>query len=229
MSFELGYVSYQGLSDLSPQAPGSFYSTNVLLDSLEDCGLNHKPVHSCSGFPKLNFWRPPQDKKCFGDQAFWEVSNQWWVKCSVCIKQVFKNPCSFISSNTFVPLEVMLSNQNHYLAVSQPSGAKLRCWKIKRRQRSPEMQCIISTIQYSHESPKSLFLLFLSMWKLHCNIPLWLFCVSQTSNISQENREIELWELCIKTHLTLVLHFLFNAAIVVQVQWSHSLVTIQVL
>uniref|UniRef100_A0A674EPG0 Rh blood group, D antigen n=1 Tax=Salmo trutta TaxID=8032 RepID=A0A674EPG0_SALTR len=72
VSFELGYVSYQGLSDLSP---GSFYSTNVLLDSLEDCGLNHKPVHSCSGFPKLNFWRPPQDKKCFGDQAFWKFPN----------------------------------------------------------------------------------------------------------------------------------------------------------
>lgn len=22
---------------------------------------------------KCNFWRPPQDKKCFDDQAFWEV------------------------------------------------------------------------------------------------------------------------------------------------------------
>lgn len=25
---------------------------------------------------KWNFWRPPQDKKCFDDQAFWEVGNQ---------------------------------------------------------------------------------------------------------------------------------------------------------
>ena len=24
---------------------------------------------------KWNFWRPPQDKKCFDDQAFWEVAN----------------------------------------------------------------------------------------------------------------------------------------------------------
>uniref|UniRef100_A0A8C5FXI7 Rh blood group, D antigen n=1 Tax=Gadus morhua TaxID=8049 RepID=A0A8C5FXI7_GADMO len=25
---------------------------------------------------KWSFWRPPQDRKCFDDQAFWEVSNQ---------------------------------------------------------------------------------------------------------------------------------------------------------
>lgn len=25
---------------------------------------------------RWNFWRPPQDKKCFDDQAFWEVGHQ---------------------------------------------------------------------------------------------------------------------------------------------------------
>ena len=24
---------------------------------------------------KWSFWRPPQDRKCFDDQAFWEASN----------------------------------------------------------------------------------------------------------------------------------------------------------
>uniref|UniRef100_A0A8C2WPV6 Rh blood group, D antigen n=1 Tax=Cyclopterus lumpus TaxID=8103 RepID=A0A8C2WPV6_CYCLU len=28
---------------------------------------------------KWNFWRPPQDNKCFDDQAFWEVGNQNFV------------------------------------------------------------------------------------------------------------------------------------------------------
>ncbi|XP_039642178.1 rh blood group, D antigen isoform X1 [Perca fluviatilis] len=28
---------------------------------------------------KWNFWRPPQDKKCFDDQAFWEVGNQDFI------------------------------------------------------------------------------------------------------------------------------------------------------
>lgn len=35
------------------------------------------------GFPlKWNFWRPPQDKKCFDDQALWEVGNQVFLRAN---------------------------------------------------------------------------------------------------------------------------------------------------
>lgn len=38
---------------------------------------------------KCSFWRTPQDKKCFDDQAYWEVINIIFLFCTIS-----KNSCN---------------------------------------------------------------------------------------------------------------------------------------